>query len=79
MQRERAESRGPRGSAGPAAVRWAPSGIAVCLVVALISSCASHDFEALRESIQSGRELADLIDGEVGAYLLDQRVNSCRP
>jgi len=59
-------------------VRWAPalSGIAACLVVALISSCASQDFVALRESIQPGRELADLIDGEVGAYLLDQRVKS---
>lgn len=76
MQRERAESRSPRGSAGPAALRWAPRGIAAGLLVALISSCASHDFEALRESVQPGRDLAALIDSEVGAYLLDQRVKS---
>jgi len=51
----------------------AVAGLAVFL---LCSSCVNRDFQSVRDSVTPGQTLVDLLDGRVGAYLLEQRTKS---
>lgn len=44
--------------------------------VLVFSACVNRDFQAVRDSVTPGQTLVDLIDGEVGAYLLEQGAKS---
>ena len=56
--------------------RCAARSAAGLVAVLLFASCVDRDFQTIRDSIEPGQTLVDLLDGEVGAYLLEQGAKS---